>query len=98
MARARTPAPGARREQEGAAAEIEQRCRARENDGQQDLVDLRTIVRSGRTTWLVVGAVYSGAREAPGSSTGVSPALGAGATGWAKSAGVSPILALEGCG
>ena len=59
---------------------------------------LRTIVRSGRTTWIVVGAVYSGARDAPGSSTGVSPALGAGATGWAKSAGVSPILALEGCG
>ena len=58
----------------------------------------RTIVRSGRTTWIVVGAVYSGEREAPGSSTGVSPALGVGATGWAKSAGVSPILALEGCG
>ena len=56
----------------------------------------RTIVRSGRTTWIVVGAVYSGARDAPGSSTGVSPALGAGATGWAKSAGVSPILALAG--
>jgi hypothetical protein len=58
----------------------------------------RTIVRSGRTTWIVVGAVYSGARDAPGSSTGVSPALGAGATDCAKSAGVSPILALEGCG
>lgn len=39
----------------------------------------RTIVRSGRTTWIVVGAVYSGAREAPGSSTGVSAILIVGA-------------------
>jgi hypothetical protein len=35
----------------------------------------RTMVRSGRTTWIVVGGMYSGAREAPGWSTGVSPIL-----------------------
>ena len=52
----------------------------------------RTIVRSGRTTWIVRGASYSGARLAPGESNLVSPAFGAGATGWPNSAGVSPIF------
>ena len=53
----------------------------------------RTIVRSGRTTVIVLGASYSGARLAPGESDLVSPAFGAGATGWANSAGVSPTFA-----
>jgi hypothetical protein len=50
----------------------------------------RTIVRTGRLTTIMAGGSYFGARLAPGKSTGVSPAFGAGATGWAKSAGVSP--------
>jgi hypothetical protein len=49
-------------------------------------------VRSGRTTWIVAGGWYWGARLAPGKSTGVSPRAGARTTGAAKSAGVSPIF------
>ena len=37
----------------------------------------RTIVRWGRTTWIVRGASYTGARLAPGASNLVSPACGA---------------------
>ena len=58
----------------------------------------RTTVRSGRTTWIVVGT--SGAPLAPGKSAGVSPTLLAALSATAgappargKSAGVSPTFA-----
>ena len=41
---------------------------------------------------IVLGAVDCRARDTPGKSAGVSPAVGAWVTGWPNSAGVSPIL------
>ena len=97
---AQTPAPDARDEQEGAAAEGEQQGRAGENDG-QDLVDVAHDRALGADD-LDRGrrGVLGRARRA-----GVVDRRVAGlglvrrrATGCAKSAGVSPILAVEGCG
>ena len=96
VAAADAVAPDGADEHERATAEDGQQRRAREHEGQH-LVDVAHDRSLGPHNSIVADGAYSTARLAPGWSTGVSP-FGAAATGWAKSAGVSPILIRDGCG